>query len=259
MISYWRREFQLPSLPFFYVLLAAGHTALLREAQYLGAGAIPHTAFASAVDLGANGSEFLIPGHPPRKQVCALPQLADCTLPGTTLVCSRMLAILVSQQMLFCTQEVGRRLALINRALIYHEAIDYVGPRVIEEKVTVTTVTDKKSGAAHTTVRIPFAASTGGHLHLNGTGCCTTLLQRHHFCVSSQLLKSRGEAQQPVVSRGLLDPSAIGSGAKVYKTQTIVSVVTATIPGWRSTSKVAEVQFLFDHFPQCALWCIAAC
>jgi hypothetical protein len=73
MISYWRREFQLPNLPFFYVLLAAGHTALLREAQYLGAGAIPHTAFASAVDLGANGSEFLIPGHPPRKQVCALP------------------------------------------------------------------------------------------------------------------------------------------------------------------------------------------
>ena len=118
---------------------------------------------------------------------------------------------------------------------------------------------DKKSGVAHTTVRIPFAAGTVSpspewHRLLHNV-----VLQRHHFCVSSQLLKSRGEAQQPVVSRGLLDPSAIGSGAKVYKTQTIVSVVTATIPGWRSTSKVAEVQFLFDHIPQCALWCIAAC
>jgi hypothetical protein len=89
MISYWRREFQLPQLPFFYVLLAAGHTAMLREAQYLGAGAIPHTAFASAVDLGATGAEYLIPGHPPRKQ------------------------------------EVGRRLALVNRALVYHEVEKY--------------------------------------------------------------------------------------------------------------------------------------
>jgi hypothetical protein len=131
--------------------------------------------------------------------------------------------------------------------------------RVELVKLARSAASDKKSGAAHTTVRIPFAAGTGDHLHLNGTGCCTTLLQRHHFCVSSQLLKSRGEAQQPVVSRGLLDPSAIGSGAKVYKTQTIVSVVTATIPGWRSTSKVAEVQYSFDHFPQCALRCIAAC
>ena len=69
MISYWRAEFRLPELPFFYVLLAAGHSAVMREAQYFGAGAISRTAFASAVDLGATGAEYLIPGHPPRKQV----------------------------------------------------------------------------------------------------------------------------------------------------------------------------------------------
>lgn len=84
MISYWRRQFELPNLPFFYVLLAAGHTALLREAQYLGAGALPHTAFASAVDLGANSSEFLIPGHPPRKQVCVSLPCARYNIHGTT-------------------------------------------------------------------------------------------------------------------------------------------------------------------------------
>jgi hypothetical protein len=68
MISYWRKEFKSPDLPFFYVLLAAGHTAMMREAQAQGAGAIARTAFASALDLGAKGNEFLVPGHPPRKQ-----------------------------------------------------------------------------------------------------------------------------------------------------------------------------------------------
>ena len=62
MISYWRAQFMLPELPFFYVLLAAGHSSQMREAQYLGAGAIDGTAFASAVDLGATGEEYLIPG-----------------------------------------------------------------------------------------------------------------------------------------------------------------------------------------------------
>ena len=114
MITHWRRRFDLPSLPFFYVLLAGGHSAPFREAQVLtlalqltspftitlpspflspsthiamaltvalpltspsppitkveGGSALPHTAFASALDLGATRSEELIPGHPPRKQ-----------------------------------------------------------------------------------------------------------------------------------------------------------------------------------------------
>jgi hypothetical protein len=259
MISYWRREFQLPNLPFFYVLLAAGHTALLREAQYLGAGTISHTAFASAVDLGANGSEFLIPGHPPRKQVCALFHCPCYTLRGT--ICSPCIlgarGALTTDQQMFCIQEVGRRLALINRALIYQEKIDYVGPRVIAERVAVTTVTDKKSGAVHTTVRIPFAVGTGGNLHLNGTGGCTTCCNGTTSVSphSSNLGVRRSDPSSPV---GLLDP-AIGTGAKVYKTQTFVvdaatSVLTATIPSWQATSKVAEVQFLFDNFPQCAVY-----
>ena len=158
----------------------------------------------------------------------------------------------------FRMQEVGRRLALINRALIYHEEIDYVGPRVIAERVTVTTVTDRKSGAVHTTVRIPFSVGTNGNLHLNGTGGCTTCcngttsVSPHS---SSNLAAGRSNPSSPV---GLLDPT-IGTGAKVYKTQTFVvdaatSVLTATIPGWQAASEVAEVQFLFDNFPQCAVY-----
>ena len=169
-----------------------------------------------------------------------------------------LMPVVHSQLMLFRTQEVGRRLALINRALIYHEEIDYAGPRVIAERVTVTTVTDKKSGAVHTTVKIPFSVGTGGNLHLNGTGgctaCCngTTSVSPHS---SSNLAVRRSNPSSPV---GLLD-ATIGTGAKVYKTQTFVvdaatSVLTATIPGWQAASKVAEVQFLFDNFPQCAVY-----
>lgn len=159
--------------------------------------------------------------------------------------------------MLFCVQEVGRRLALINRALVYHEEIDYVGPRVITDKVTVTTVIEKKSGAAHTTVRIPFSVGASGNLHLNGTGgctaCCsgTSSLSPH----SSGLGVGHSNSSSPV---GLLDP-AVGSAATAYKTQTFVvdaatNTLTATVPGWQATSTVAEVQFQFDNFPQCAVY-----
>ena len=221
MIAYWRREFKLPQLPFFYVLLAAGHTALLREAQYQGAGAINHTAFASAVDLGATGAEYLIPGHPPRKQ------------------------------------EVGRRLALVNRALVYREpGVDYRGPRVIAHQVTVTTTTSRTSGGVaskgtHTTVRIPFLVGTQGHLHLNGTGGCTICCHGN-----SSFAEAGAHASNPSSPVALLDPD----GRALYKTETFVvdaaaGVLTATIPGWQAPSSgVAEVRFLFDNFPQCALY-----
>lgn len=220
MISYWRREFKLPDLPFFYVLLAAGHTALLREAQYLGAAAINNTAFASAVDLGASAGEYLIPGHPPRKQ------------------------------------EVGRRLALVNRARVYHETgVDDRGPRVLAEKVTVTSVTDTKSGAVHTTVVIPFDVGTDGHLHLNGTGGCTACCNGS----SATILAADMSMSNPSSPVGLLDPAAATTAAKLYKTQTFTvdaaaAVLTATIPGWHASTDVAEVQFLFDNFPQCAVY-----
>lgn len=69
--------FDSPSLPFFYVLLAAGHTgeakltldfsfyvlilAWMREAQ-MAAQNLNNTFFASAVDLGATAAEEIVPG-----------------------------------------------------------------------------------------------------------------------------------------------------------------------------------------------------
>ena len=41
---------------------------MLREAQAVGAGALERTMFASAVDLSAATNEYLVAGHPPRKQ-----------------------------------------------------------------------------------------------------------------------------------------------------------------------------------------------
>jgi sialate O-acetylesterase len=56
MITGWRSAFEARELPFYYVLLAAGHTSLLRESQ-MTAGKLNHTAFASALDLGATAAE----------------------------------------------------------------------------------------------------------------------------------------------------------------------------------------------------------
>lgn len=232
MISYWRRQFKAPQLPFFYVLLAAGHTAVLREAQAQGAGAIAGTAFASAVDLGAAPDEFLVPGHPPRKQ------------------------------------EVGRRVSLAVRALVYKEVgVEYRGPSVIAEEVTVTT----SAGGTLTTVSIPFKVGAGGHLHLNGTGGCNGTASPSpppawgpHVlsngagggCCAAALGGTAGESS-PNSPVALAEP---GTASKVYHTQTFVvnattNVLLATLPGWKApASGVVEVRFLFDNFPKCALY-----
>jgi hypothetical protein len=73
MITSWRGAWEQPELPFYYVLLAAGHTALLRESQVAGASLLAHTAWATAADLGdgvAGGPDgpCPVPGHPRRKQ-----------------------------------------------------------------------------------------------------------------------------------------------------------------------------------------------
>lgn len=73
MIASWRTAWNQPDLPFYYVLLAAGHTAILREAQVAGASLLPQTAWATAADLGdgvAGGPDgpCPVPGHPRRKQ-----------------------------------------------------------------------------------------------------------------------------------------------------------------------------------------------
>eukprot|EP00038_Savillea_parva_P012428 m.204622 g.204622 ORF g.204622 m.204622 type:complete len:582 (-) comp22593_c0_seq1:66-1811(-) len=102
MIQYWRKTFAIPNLPFFYVLLAGGHTAVMREAQVAGASALPHTAFASAMDLSASGNEYLVPGHSPRKQ------------------------------------EVGRRLSLAIRSMVYNDtSLETSGPTVMASSVKV--------------------------------------------------------------------------------------------------------------------------
>eukprot|EP00750_Incisomonas_marina_P027139 INCI6142.2.p1 GENE.INCI6142.2~~INCI6142.2.p1 ORF type:complete len:297 (-),score=27.65 INCI6142.2:68-958(-) len=139
MIQSWRDAFHSPNLPFLYVLLAGGHTAVMREAQFVGAQALPLTAFATAMDLGAYGDEFLIPGHPPRKQ------------------------------------EVGRRLSLILRSLVYNRtnSVPKRGPRVIPDQVRLeeTSFTNKTLVAT-----IPFALDSDavGTLHFNSTGSCST-------------------------------------------------------------------------------------
>ena len=56
MIQGWRAHFEAPTLPFYYVLLAAGHTAFLREAQVRGASALRNTAFASALSTDTRPS-----------------------------------------------------------------------------------------------------------------------------------------------------------------------------------------------------------
>jgi hypothetical protein len=212
MIKYWRTAFNLPDLPFFYVLLAAGHTAVMREAQVAGAGAIAHTAFASALDLGAAADEFLVPGHPPRKQ------------------------------------EVGRRVSLLVRGIIYKEAVDFLGPRVIAENVTVTETTGDAAGVSQTTVMIPFDPGTNGDLHMNSTGGFPT------GCESSS-----NSSASPVELVDLDAPLAPGANPKVIKTMSwtmnpSTNVLTAVLPGWQSIGGHVEVRFLYDNDPTCAVY-----
>lgn len=225
MITFWRQQFEQSTLPFFYVLLAAGHTALLREAQVAGASRLPNTAFASAVDLGAAKNEYLIPGHPPRKQ------------------------------------EVGRRLSLLNRAIVYKEELDYQGPQVMASNVSVVQVT-QSSGDILTTVVIPFIVGANGHLHLNGTGGCDICcggarVAARYMTNDTEVLDAdtRSNASSPVA---ILDPDASGE-QKVTKTGTFhidsaQGILTATLSGWTTTAGRAEVRFLFDNAPQCAVY-----
>eukprot|EP00936_MAST-01D_sp_MAST-1D-sp1_P000925 g925.t1 len=240
MIAYWRRQFAAPQLPFFYVLLAAGHTAVMREAQAQGAGAIDGTAFASAVDLGAATDEFLVPGHPPRKQ------------------------------------EVGRRLSLAMRALLYNEpGVEYLGPSVIAENVSVTVTTSSSSNNSLTTVLIPFKVGSGGHLHLNGTGGCNGPVKSLPLpawstdntwatndgvgdCCASVRGETFGRIEGTYNSPVALAESSTTS--RVFHTQTFVvdaatNVLRATLRGWNApASGIVEVRFLFDNFPKCALY-----
>lgn len=229
MIKFWRAAFMIPALPFHYVLLAGGHSAVMREAQVAGASSIAHTAFASAMDLSAQSSEYLIPGHPPRKQ------------------------------------EVGRRVALLVRGLIYRENLDYAGPKVIADKVAVTQTAGNGDNAGQplTTVVIPFEVGANGFLHLNGTGGCTVCCggAGDGSAVGLGHGKHRYNMSNPSSPVALVDPDAplVNGTAKAVKTQTFevdakTGTLIATLPGWHSTTGKVEVRFLFDNAPQCAVY-----
>ena len=119
------------------------------------------------------------------------PILPTATYPEPHVQLHAWLSSCVTTGAVLYAEEVGRRLALINRALIYHEAIDYVGPRVIGEKVTVTTVIDKKNGAAHTKVSISFLCRHSSSSTVPCTACskplcrCSAPSLNHHFLLES--------------------------------------------------------------------------
>ena len=144
---------------------------------------------------------------------------------------------------------------------------------MIAENVTVTTSSDGKL----TTVLIPFKVGNGGHLHLNGTGGCNGSASPSPppalstdsgasagasagagagGCCASLFGGTAGESNgnSPVA---LAEP---GTTTKVYHTQTFAvdaatNVLRATLPGWKAPpSGVVEVRFLFDNYPQCALY-----
>jgi len=214
MIQYWRDEFKHPNLPFIYCLLAGGHSAVLREAQAVGAGALERTMFASAVDLSAATNEYLVAGHPPRKQ------------------------------------ELGRRVALVARRLVYNQTVvDDQGPRVLSAAVA------QAAAGGATTVTLTFDVGTNGQLHQNGTGGCTAC------CNASDVFKRADYV-------GLVDPDRVvpAGGAPVVTKATTVKInggtaggaatVVAVVAagGWNATKGRAEVQFLFDNHPECALY-----
>ena len=228
MIQHWRSAFRAPKLPFVYVLLAGGHTAVMREAQYQGAGKIPLTGFASAMDLGAFGHEYLVPGHPPRKQ------------------------------------EVGRRLSLLLRDLVYgpdHTVSPQSrGPRVSEEAVTVTQeVTDQairtRETMTTTTAKIPFelAQNVRGSLHLNGTGSCPVATKSAEACCNNNTDHSShlvAFADPDDREAGIFPAGKVVVDASA---NTIVATLVSAQFGVTAHNRV-EVRFMFDNNPSCALY-----
>ena len=226
MITGWRRRFDDMTLPFFYVLLAAGHTAELREAQYTGAGALRRTAFASAMDIGASAAEETIPGHPPRKQ------------------------------------EVGRRLSLAMRAIMRGETgVDYKGPTVIASKTSFVSQSKTK-----TSVTLTFDVGSNGFLHFNDTALCnkssvppnltktaaTMAAPRSLVCCAST---GQPNHFAPVQFRDPDDASGKILHATSFSLNTTANTLTASLsPALVTKNNRVEVRFLFDNAPLCAVY-----
>lgn len=133
MISDWRTKFNLSTLSFFYVQLAAyapGKTWPWLRAAQGAALALPRVGMAVAIDLGDPESPFH-PYHPRRKQ------------------------------------EVGRRLSLSVRAIQYQErgGLVYTGPTLSGVQL--------HSLPTHSMATLSFVPGTADGLHLQGAAACT--------------------------------------------------------------------------------------
>jgi sialate O-acetylesterase len=141
MISDWRQKFQLPDLAFVFVQLAGykpGNFTLLRAAQ-MAALQLPQVGLATAIDLG-DPSSTSGAIHPRRKQ------------------------------------EVGRRLSLTIRSILYNErgGLVYSGP--ILKGVQIDT-----NGTSGYLVRLGFESGTADNLHLVGSPECDTCCSEMPF------------------------------------------------------------------------------
>ena len=132
MIADWRKKFEAPAMPFYWVVLAPcyGHHecrpfVTTRAAQLPGSAAmtLPSTAYAVAVDLG------------------------DPDSPASSVHSRRK-------------QEVGRRLALQALRMHYNETVTSTGPVF------------KSSTVSGTTVTVAYAPGTADGLHTGATGAC---------------------------------------------------------------------------------------
>jgi hypothetical protein len=120
--------------------------------------------------------------------------------------------------------------SLVVRALVRRETtIDSTGPRVKPIGVTVT------KGATSTTVVVPFDVGENGALHLNSTGGCTA-------CCNASAPSS-----SPVA---LVDPDAPNAPvvhATSFAVDSAAGTLTASFPGWQSTSSSTSVPLPFEH------------
>ena len=233
MIAGWRAAFEAPALPFFYVLLAAGHTSLLREAQVAGAARLPHTAFASALDLGATDAEMargFEPGHPIRKQ------------------------------------EVGRRLAVNARALLYGEAAALgalrEGPVVAGYALSYGAAAAAAAAAAPLTVTLRFdAASAAGQLHLAGTApCCAPPNTTAAACAACWACCT-GARGSPVTFSDPDAGSLLAPASKVFASavhlDAAAATLTASLPtgsSFTSSKGRVQIEFLFENAPLCGVY-----
>ena len=229
MITGWRAAFESPGLPFYYVLLAAGSQSLLRESQ-MAAGRLAHTAFASALDLGASAAEEAAgfqPGHPIRKQ------------------------------------EVGRRLALNARAMIYGDmalASTREGPVVTGYtlgRLTGGAGGAGSSGAATLSVTLKFNPASAVGLHVAATAPCCTANTTAAACAACCTNATSSPVTFTDPDAGSMLAPASKLFARVVVVDAAASTLTASLPvgaTFNSSKGRVQIEFLFEIAPLCGVY-----